>query len=134
MLDIDDFKGYNDSYGHPAGDIALAAVARLLESGVRDHDVIARYGGEEFVLALPQTDSAGAAAYAERVRAAIEAHSWPQRPLTASFGTAALLPNEEDAGLIARADAALYQAKAAGRNCVVSAPIAAVAPSPVAAV
>lgn len=121
MLDIDDFKGYNDSFGHPAGDAALIAMARILERDIREQDVVARYGGEEFVLILPQTDSAGAAAYAERVRATIEEQQWAHRALTASFGTATLHLNEDSAALIARADAALYGAKAAGRNCVVAA-------------
>ena len=117
LLDIDDFKGYNDSFGHPAGDAALVAVARLLEQDIRrEYDMVARYGGEEFVVLLPHTDGMGAVAYAERLRATIEKQKTPHRPLTASFGVAALRPSEEWAALIERADAALYQAKAAGRK------------------
>ena len=118
MLDVDNFKPYNDSYGHPAGDDVLKAVAYALQECARDTDTVARYGGEEFVLVLPQTDMEGAAAFAERLRIAVENHSWPMQAITASFGVAVLWQEEGGAELIASADGALYRAKASGRNRV----------------
>lgn len=120
LLDVDRFKHYNDSHGHPAGDAVLMAVASILQQSARDTDLVARYGGEEFVLILPQTDLDGASAFAERLRVSVEGHSWPVRAVTASFGVAALRPDEYNSALIARADEALYQSKAAGRNRVTS--------------
>jgi diguanylate cyclase (GGDEF)-like protein len=130
MADVDHFKQYNDTFGHPAGDQILRTVARLLREYSRDTDVVARYGGEEFAILLPNTDRAGALAQAERLRAALATAAWRERAITASFGTAALEPNDrpkaEDvtvgAALIAAADGALYQSKAHGRNCVTGAP------------
>ena len=120
LLDVDQFKQYNDSYGHPAGDAVLMSVANTLQMGARDTDLVARYGGEEFVLILPQTDIEGASAFAERLRAAVERAPWPVRAVTASFGVATLRLAENGSGLITRADEALYQSKAAGRNRVTS--------------
>ena len=122
MLDVDHFKQYNDAFGHPAGDEVLKEVARLLGEGSRDTDVVARYGGEEFVALLPQTDSAGAAIIAERIRRSIESASWAGLAVTASLGVAALAPDMSGGDLIAAADRALYQSKASGRNCVTSPP------------
>ena len=120
MLDVDHFKQYNDAFGHPAGDAVLKTVARILKKCARQTDLVARYGGEEFVLVLPQTDNRAAATFAERLRAAIEAHSWPVRPVTASFGVAALGIPESAVELLARADTALYCSKSTGRNRVTS--------------
>ena len=122
MLDVDRFKDYNDSFGHPAGDQVLKAVARILRENVRDHDLVARYGGEEFVAILPATDARTGRAVGERVRAAIEGADWPRRGITASVGVATLGPGvEESAILVETADRALYRAKALGRNRVVHA-------------
>ena len=119
LLDVDHFKGFNDAFGHPAGDAVLKNVAHILQAGARETDLVARYGGEEFILLLPQTDAAGAALFAERLRASIEAAHWPLRAVTASFGVACLRPGIEDGGsFIARADAALYLSKSGGRNRV----------------
>ena len=119
MLDVDDFKPYNDSFGHPAGDDVLRTIAAVLAEHARETDVVARYGGEEFVILLPQTDLAGALTIAERMRAEIETAPWPLRPVTASFGVAMLTPGTQDgAVLVARADSALYQSKSDGRNRV----------------
>ncbi len=122
IFDVDRFKDYNDTFGHPAGDEVLKRLAFVLADQGRETDFFARYGGEEFAVLLPHTDSLGATIVAERLRAAIEAASWPGWPVTASFGTATLLPAMQDEmDLIAEADRALYAAKAAGRNCSVHA-------------
>ena len=125
MLDIDDFKQVNDTYGHQQGDLVLIEVGRVLRNLSRDIDEPARYGGEEMAVVLPQTDVAGAELLAERMRAAVEAISIDrldgEGPLsvTASFGVASLPHSALDkASLIAEADAALYRAKRAGKNQV----------------
>ncbi|MDQ2687759.1 MAG: diguanylate cyclase [Armatimonadota bacterium] len=119
LLDVDHFKRYNDRWGHPAGDGVLKTVARLLQQNARGTDLAARYGGEEFVLILPQTSQSGAFIIAERVRRAIERAAWDKETVTASFGVATLsLGMDGGAVLVARADRALYQAKAEGRNRV----------------
>jgi len=131
LLDMDDFKKVNDTYGHMQGDLVLREVARVLRESAREIDEPARYGGEEMAVALPQTDLDGAYRFAERVRRRIEALELPildgERPgtlrVTASFGAAAL-PSNEDAGrdaLVAAADAALYEAKRSGKNRTVKA-------------
>ena len=126
LLDVDHFKKLNDTYGHPAGDAALAGVARLLDRLLRKGDLAARYGGEEFVAILPGSDEAGALRMAERVRQALEKErlvfSGARLALTASFG-AAVWPADgrEPAALLAAADRALYAAKTAGRNRVAAA-------------
>ena len=120
MLDIDHFKSVNDVHGHQAGDAALRAVARILRDTLRAHDVAGRYGGEEFGVVLPGTGRSGAAAIAERVRRRIEGAVLDERQgvrATVSIGYAALSADDKDYGAwIARADRALYAAKAAGRN------------------
>jgi diguanylate cyclase (GGDEF)-like protein len=125
MLDLDDFKAINDSYGHQQGDIVLSKVANVLRDLSRDIDEPARYGGEEMAVILPQTDLEGAELAAERMRSAIEALQIEridgEEPLgvTASFGVASLpeCAKDKDA-LIAEADAALYRAKRGGKNAV----------------
>jgi diguanylate cyclase (GGDEF)-like protein len=128
MVDVDHFKHYNDTFGHPAGDQVLRIVARLLREHSRTTDVVARYGGEEFTILLPSTEHVGALAQAERLRAAIATAAWSERAITASFGVATL--NIDDhlrdgvalgAALIAAADGALYQSKTQGRNRVTGA-------------
>jgi diguanylate cyclase (GGDEF)-like protein len=125
MLDIDDFKAVNDTYGHQQGDIVLSKVASVLRELSRDIDEPARYGGEEMAVILPQTDLEGAELAAERMRAAIEALQIEridgEDPLgvTASFGVASLPECAKDKeSLIAEADAALYRAKRGGKNAV----------------
>ncbi|MGE3410567.1 MAG: GGDEF domain-containing protein [Pirellulales bacterium] len=114
IFDIDHFKAVNDNHGHLAGDAVLQSVARILESCVRETDLIARYGGEEFVLLMPQTELDGAALLCERLRAKVA----QETRVTVSGGVAAALDCETGKELLARADAALYKAKAAGRNQV----------------
>jgi diguanylate cyclase (GGDEF)-like protein len=125
MLDIDDFKSVNDTYGHQQGDLVLLEVARCLRSLSRDIDEPARYGGEELAVILPQTDLGGAQLLAERMRATIEGLSISRLDgrgalrVTASFGVASLPMSATDKeSLIAAADAALYRAKRAGKNRV----------------
>jgi diguanylate cyclase (GGDEF)-like protein len=123
MLDIDNFKSVNDTYGHQQGDRVLAEVARVLRDRTREIDAPARYGGEELAVVLPQTDMEGAYNLAERVRTGIEELDLPlpdgtgTMRVTASLGVAALPSSAYDAReLLAKADAALYQAKRAGKN------------------
>jgi two-component system cell cycle response regulator len=124
MLDLDHFKTVNDTYGHLIGDDVLREVAGLLQTAIRSVDVVARYGGEEFVIVLPETPLAGAVTFAERIRAQIEHHPFceTQGPLsiTASVGVAVYPADgvESVEDLFARADDALYRAKAEGRNAV----------------
>ena len=122
LIDADHFKKVNDTYGHPAGDAVLQTLARVLGETTRAVDFVARYGGEEFVILLPHTpDAVHAMAVAEKIRAAIADTAFPgPGRLTVSIGASLWQPADPDGGsLIARADAALYQAKAAGRNRVV---------------
>ena len=119
LMDVDYFKQFNDAFGHPAGDLVLEEIGRILQSCARPSDCVARYGGEEFALILPQTDAEGASQVAERIRAAIHDTPWEKRPITASFGIAAMPNGGQPADVLtAFADKALYRAKATGRDCV----------------
>lgn len=117
LLDVDKFKLYNDTYGHPAGDRALQMVAQALQQSARETDFVARYGGEEFVILLPDSDRSGAMTVAERFRVAISVQPWVQGMLTASLGVTSMQPKTiSPQQLIDEADKALYASKAAGRN------------------
>jgi diguanylate cyclase (GGDEF)-like protein len=127
LVDIDDFKRYNDAYGHLRGDAALAEVAKTLGSSfARAGDLVARYGGEEFAALLPNTTAEGAVELGELARARVEARAIPHRDsrcarfLTVSIGVGTLLPDSRQAHtvLVEAADRALYRAKGAGRNAV----------------
>jgi diguanylate cyclase (GGDEF)-like protein len=125
MIDIDDFKHYNDRNGHQAGDLALEMTAQCLKSALRAADVAARYGGEEFCILLPQTGLTEAAAIAERIKRRIERTRFPngkQQPLgavTVSIGVSAFSPQvETPEAIIGAADRALYLAKHQGKNRV----------------
>lgn len=113
MLDIDNFKNYNDTQGHPAGDELLKGFAKVLKNSVRAQDIVCRYGGEEFIVILPQTDKKGAQIIAERIRVQVGLYL----TTTVSIGIATL---PDDGGeieqLIEKADSALYQAKKSGKN------------------
>jgi diguanylate cyclase (GGDEF)-like protein len=125
MLDIDSFKSFNDSYGHPAGDQLLRSVAHLLRSGVRTVDKVGRYGGEEFIIIMPETHKDDAFMLAERIRSTVEQKAFivvagEEIHRTVSVGVASypedgLNPQE----VFTRADEALYRAKDSGRNRVV---------------
>ena len=125
MVDLDDFKLVNDTYGHRAGDLVLIEAARRMSDKVRTYDAVGRYGGEEFLIVLSDCDATGAGDRAERLRGYIAETEFSTEAamvlVTASFGVAC----SRDMGtldsdlLIQRADAALYEAKDRGRNCVV---------------
>ncbi len=119
MLDVDHFKRINDNFGHEAGDKVLVAIAQMLNGCARVVDVVARVGGEEFAVILPNTDADGAMDVAERMRTAVAQANWLAHPATISIGVATLQMKESASRLYSRADAALYAAKAAGRNRVV---------------
>jgi two-component system cell cycle response regulator len=129
MLDIDYFKGINDTYGHLCGDYVLSRLAQAVGDSVRCEDVFARFGGDEFGIICRGIDAKGASAMAERLRARVTAleleHEGRPIRVTASFGLAALpeISAREPKELVEAADAALYQAKRGGRNRVASAPI-----------
>ena len=122
LADLDDFKLVNDRFGHPVGDDLLQAFAAAMLECLRDVDVPARLGGEEFAVLVPETSLAGALAVAERLRTLVGApllfRHGEEISATASFGVAELLPGEGADALLRRADAALYRAKAAGKNTV----------------
>ena len=120
VFDLDHFKEVNDSYGHAAGDLVLARVARLAEMVVTDDELVARFGGEEFVVLLRRADTAAAREFAEKLRRTIESGSAVEGVpgVTTSIGYATFEPSDTSLTLFARADAALYEAKSAGRNQV----------------
>lgn len=122
MLDVDHFKEVNDCQGHQAGDEVLRQVAATIASSLRSLDVFGRYGGEEFVLVLPQTQLEGARDKAERVRGDIDRLRPGGGAVTVSIGVAEYRPGDSVDSLLARADGALYLAKAQGRNRVVPGP------------
>ena len=124
FLDLDDFKQVNDRHGHLVGSHVLMEMAAVILSSVRDTDVVARYGGDEFVVVLPETGLDQALYVAERVRERISRHEFTggralHLRLTASFGVASFPAHAHSPQqLIARADTAMYEAKAARKNCV----------------
>ena len=127
MIDIDNFKQYNDRHGHQAGDLALEMTAQCLKSALRTADVASRYGGEEFSILLPQTSNTEAIVIAERIRNRVAKSSFPHgqsQPhgaVTVSIGISAFGPKlDTPASIIGAADHALYVAKSRGKNCVVS--------------
>ncbi len=128
ILDVDHFKHFNDTNGHPAGDVCLRTVAKILDDVTRGSDIVARYGGEEFIVVTVDADREQAMGHAERIRAAVAkasiagARSQPGGTLTVSAGVATYPEDGETMDdLIAAADAALYRAKEAGRNRVLAA-------------
>ena len=122
MLDLDDFKRLNDTYGHQAGDAALKHLVRIVKETLRSMDVIARFGGEEFLILLPETTVEAAAQTMTRLQRELTKHFFmhdnEKMLITFSAGVALRIPNEEQAALVARADQAMYRAKKAGKNRV----------------
>lgn len=118
MFDIDDFKKYNDTYGHQAGDVLLKDLASLIKRSIRDRDMAFRYGGEEFVVFFPETEKQSAVLGAERILNLVRLHL----PVTVSIGLSSF-PVDRDSsdGLISAADKALYKAKRTGKNRVCAA-------------
>lgn len=119
LLDVDYFKKFNDSFGHPAGDAVLKRVGAILINAARVTDCVARYGGEEFALLLPETDADGAGIIAERIRKLVEDNPWEHRAVTVSVGVCTVNPAVPTAAaLLEAADKALYASKRDGRNRV----------------
>ena len=126
MLDIDYFKNYNDTHGHPAGDAVLKIIAEILVKNIRNIDVAARYGGEEFALILVETDKASAAVVANKLKRLVENYKFnyentqPNGKITISMGVASFPENGKSPDdLVSQADKRLYRAKKDGRNRVV---------------
>lgn len=123
LLDIDHFKSFNDTYGHPVGDLVLKEIAACIRQSIRTNDIPARYGGEEFTVILPETNEQGGMTIAERIRTTIERHTIHslnrQLKVTVSIGCASYVASQvEQKDLIDHADKALYYSKEHGRNCV----------------
>ncbi len=119
MFDIDHFKAVNDRYGHLAGDAVLVGLTRLVQQNLRAADTLARWGGEEFVIMMPHCGASEAVGLAEKLRALLAVHSFESvGQVTASFGVAQCNPEDLPQSWLRRADLALYQAKAEGRNAV----------------
>ena len=122
LIDLDNFKTINDTYGHTIGDLTLQQLASVLREAVRASDTVFRYGGEEFLVLLPETDLDGAIALAEKIRAfAASRHFGEDQQvfnLTLSAGASTLCADESGHDMIARADMALYHAKEQGRDRV----------------
>ncbi len=126
FVDLDRFKHYNDTFGHPAGDDLLKGLAELITRNSRSTTTVARYGGEEFILLVPEAPKAGAKIFAERLRASVEEHVWhdkeshPSVQVTLSIGVSTFPEDGLDAKtMISRADEALYKAKEEGRNRII---------------
>ena len=127
MIDIDDFKNFNDAYGHLIGDLILKLLANMLTDTIKGRDTAARYGGEEFAIILPDTSLQNAVKVAEAIRARIKEKELKNRStgenmgrITVSIGVACYLLGEDLSDFVARADAALYAAKHAGRDRVLT--------------
>lgn len=117
LVDVDRFKAVNDTYGHVFGDEVLLLVSQIMQRSFRGHDRVYRFGGEEFVILLKDTPEQATSGALERLRAAVERHHFPQiGSVTVSIGWTQIRPQDMPATAIERADMALYQAKACGRN------------------
>lgn len=121
-FDIDDFKNFNDSFGHMAGDEVLKIISTIVTNNIREHDSVARWGGEEFLILLPQTQLEGAVLVAEKIRVAIEKYQDSAIPtkITASFGVSKLEEDDDEVSVLKKVNEALYTAKNKGKNLVIS--------------
>ena len=123
IMDIDDFKNFNDTYGHDMGDYVLTEIAKLMKETIRAQDILGRWGGEEFILVFPETNSSGGKIIAERIRLGIERHRFSFKGEDVSVnitgGLAEYNPGEELEVTVKRADEALYRGKNSGKNCIV---------------
>ena len=126
LLDLDDFKRLNDTYGHQAGDSALKHLVKIVKETLRSMDVIARFGGEEFLILLPETTVEAASQTMTRLQRELTKHFFlhdnEKVLITFSAGVALRQPNEDQAALVQRADKAMYEAKKTGKNRVIVAP------------
>jgi diguanylate cyclase (GGDEF)-like protein len=119
VLDLDDFKSYNDTFGKSDGDQVLSIAARILTARVRSYDIVARVDGAEIFIILPSTDRFEARRVADRLRKALESCAWPQRPITATFGVATLESRAvSPSQLVDQARLAMHHAKGHGKNRV----------------
>ncbi|RXJ76119.1 hypothetical protein CRV03_10165 [Arcobacter sp. F155] len=120
IFDIDNFKNFNDDFGHNVGDEVLKIISKVLLENIREHDSVARWGGEEFLVLLPQTDELGARNVAEKIRKAIESYKRDDIPrqITASFGVTRFKEDDNETSVLKKADDALYKAKKEGKNRV----------------
>ena len=126
MADIDHFKEFNDTYGHPEGNKVLKVLANIIKANVREIDIVGRYGGEEFIIILPEADRDEAQRIAERIRIKVEEYNFqnkedhlnnPNRKITLSLGVTSYFQESiSPQNLIYKVDQALYQAKRKGRN------------------
>ncbi len=124
IFDIDKFKDINDTFGHVAGDNVLQILSKLVAKNIRQGDILARWGGEEFIILVPEISVNRCAKIAEKLKRSIASHNFPvDRQITCSFGVASFRDDESMDHLINRADEALYAAKLAGRNRVVTTPL-----------
>lgn len=119
MLDLDHFKDVNDTHGHLVGDDVLVVIAELMKKHTRTNDILGRWGGEEFLIICPETNCDGVVALAEKLRERIANYDFPViGQSTSSFGVTMYQPGDDGDSIVARADKALYIAKANGRNCI----------------
>ncbi len=121
LFDIDNFKNFNDDYGHSTGDEVLKVIAEIVINSVREHDTVVRWGGEEFLILLPQTELEGAKHVAEKIRVAIESFKSEKIPkkITASFGVSKFQDDDDEITILNNVDKALYEAKKRGKNQIV---------------
>ena len=117
MIDIDNFKSFNDTYGHPFGDEVLIKLVSTFEEKIRKTDAVGRYGGEEFLIVLNHTDISGAAEVVERIRSSVENLKWNHKDVKITISVGVYQRNNEDTSLlISKADQLLLKAKKNGKN------------------
>lgn len=118
LIDVDEFKRFNDTFGHLAGDFVLKELAKIMESHIRNDDLVSRFGGEEFIILLPSVGVDVAIDVIERLRMAVEDHDWIDRQVTISCGLTECIIGDDHESILRRVDDALYRSKENGRNRV----------------